>query len=84
MFTDLAEQAARMAADADTFADLLERNAVHGDAERRLEIAAVERETARILRRNAARLRKAVGELTQPELEPLPRLPRHESPAFPF
>jgi hypothetical protein len=77
----LADQATRTAELADSFAALLERNAVHGDAERRLTMAAAEREIARIHRRNAARLRRAGAGLIQPELEHLPRIPLFEWPA---
>jgi hypothetical protein len=62
-----------MAEDADGLAATLEAAARRGhDAERRLKIAAVEREIARIQRRNAARLRRAGGGPV--ELEGLPRL----------
>lgn len=70
---DFAEQ---MAAQADRFADLLEVAAGRGDADRRLRIAAAEREIARIHRRNAARLRSPGGQ--QSELEPVPHLPQFE------
>jgi hypothetical protein len=77
---DLADLADRMAGDADAFADFLERRAADGDAERRLHIAAVEREIARIHRRNAVRLRTADGAFLHSELEHLPRLAGPEPP----
>jgi hypothetical protein len=73
-----AEFAERMADDADALADILEVAAARGNADRRLEVATVEREIARIQRRNAARLREA-GE-GRVELEQLPSLPRLEGP----
>lgn len=75
MFAELAEQ---MADDADTFAAYLEAAARRGDAERRLRIAAAEREIAGIQRRNAAKLRQARG--VSIELEHLPKLPLGEVP----
>lgn len=67
-----AELSEKMALAADRFAEYLEEAADRGDRERRLRTAAVEREIARIERRNAARLR-------QPDdgtpLESLPSLP---------
>jgi len=70
---DFAEQ---MAAQADRFADLLEVAAGRGDADRRLRIAAAEREIARVHRRNAARLRSPDDQ--RGELEPVPHLPQFE------
>lgn len=66
---DMSEQMARAA---DMFADYLEEAARRGDRERRLGIAAVEREIAGIERRNAARLRRPDD---HSPLEPLPDLP---------
>ena len=68
---ELADEVASLAED---FADILERAAPRGDTERRLRTAQVEREIARVERRNAARLRAGhdhgvIG------LEHLPRLP---------
>jgi len=68
-----------MADDAEQLATYLEAAASRGDAVRRLRIAAVEREIARIQRRNAARIRRAGSGPVQ--LEPLPRLPRFEAPS---
>ncbi|HZQ79465.1 MAG TPA: hypothetical protein VFE55_19200 [Acidimicrobiia bacterium] len=72
---DFAEQ---IAAQADRFADLLEIAAGRGDADRRLRIAAAEREIARTHRRNAARLRSPGDQGS--ELEPVPHLPQFEGP----
>jgi hypothetical protein len=58
---------------ADQLAASFEAAATRGDADRRRRIAALEREVARIQRRNAARLRQAGGEPVQ--LERLPRDP---------
>lgn len=49
----------RLAAVAESFASLLDKSALRGDADRRHRIAAGEREIATIERRNAARLREA-------------------------
>jgi hypothetical protein len=70
--------AERMATDADELAACLEAAADRGDSDRRLRVAAVEREVARIQRRNAARLRQAGDQPV--ELEHLPRLPRLDGP----
>jgi len=70
----LADFAERMAEEADAFAAMLEEAARRGDAERRLAVAAVEREVAGIARRNAARLRdQPAGHHL--DLERLPSLP---------
>jgi hypothetical protein len=69
-----AELADELASLAEDFAAMFEQAALRGDAERRLRIAEIERETARVARRNAARLRAShspgvIG------LEHLPRFP---------
>jgi hypothetical protein len=69
-----AELADELASVAETFAATLERAAPRGDMDRRLKIAQVEREIARVERRNAARFRTAgTGGLIG--LEHLPQLP---------
>lgn len=73
---EAAEFAEWMAQQAETFADYLEKVAADQDSERRLKMAAFEREVAAIARRNSARLR---GTDTGPlGLEHLPRLPIDE------
>lgn len=67
---DLSEQ---MAQAADDFASYMELAAERGDREYRLGVAAAEREIAGVERRNAARLRRGDGGLT--DLESLPQLP---------
>lgn len=67
-----AELTDKLAEVADGFAGYLEEAAGRGDLERRLRLAAVEREIARISRRNAEKLRETDTELS--DLEPLPRL----------
>jgi hypothetical protein len=52
-----AELSDDLAALAEDFAAVLEQLALRGDAERRLRIAEIERETARVARRNATKLR---------------------------
>lgn len=74
MMAALAEQQADLA---DEFAVCLENAAERGGAERRLTLAAAEREMAKIERRNAARLRDA-PDFAALELEHLPRLPGFE------
>ena len=71
-------QAERMAGDADALAHFLERAAVSGDPARCLEIAAIEREHARIHRRNAVRLRNSGPRPV--DLENLPELGLEDHP----
>jgi hypothetical protein len=66
-----------MAAEADTFAAILEERAAHGDSDRRQEIARIERQVAEIGRRNAAKLRSTPSECITLELEGYPALPGH-------
>jgi hypothetical protein len=68
----LADAAEMIAARAEEVATTLERAAARGDSERRMRLAAWERETARIQRRNAAALR---GGEDAPPLEHLPPRP---------
>jgi hypothetical protein len=57
----LAESALAVAIQAETLAALLEKAAPRGDTERRLHVAALERQIARIERRNATKLREWRG-----------------------
>ncbi len=57
LMSEAAEIAERMADEAEAFATSLEANAERGDRERRLALAAKEREEAERLRTNAARWR---------------------------
>jgi hypothetical protein len=75
----LAESAEYMAETADNFAATLEEAAKRGDVERRLAVASVEREVARIARRNAAKLRDPIND--HPVIEELPHLPQFGTPA---
>ncbi|HET7489218.1 MAG TPA: hypothetical protein VFJ85_14905 [Acidimicrobiales bacterium] len=72
---DIAES---MANEAEAFAAVLEGNPMERGRERRLRIAAAEREIAGIARRNAARLRTAGPGL--PALEHIPSLPLADEP----
>jgi hypothetical protein len=75
---EMAVAAEMVANEADAFAGFLERAAERGDARRRLELAAVEREISRIERRNAAKLRQPGNEPLR--LERLPPLPTFDEP----
>jgi hypothetical protein len=74
----MAALAEQLADAADTFASVLERAAERGDRARRLALAEVERESAGVERRNAARLRDMFGAPLR--LEHLPALPTFEHP----
>jgi hypothetical protein len=74
----MAALAEQMADAADAFASVLERAADRGDRARRLALAEVERKSARVERRNAARLRDTFGGVLR--LEHLPALPTFEHP----
>jgi hypothetical protein len=73
----LAESALAVAKQADILAALLEKAAARGDSERRLRVAAVERQIACIERRNATKLLESGGATIG--LEHLPPLPDFQS-----
>jgi hypothetical protein len=74
MMAAIAEQQANLA---ERFAVCLEQAAERGSSERRLALAEAERETAKVERRNAARLRD-LSDVRSLNLEHLPSLPGFE------